>query len=260
MTLNSALFKGSVLHRRLHPNRHLLQYAVTYCYFDLDEIDQLSQQFRLFSKDKRNIISLRSTDLGYDEDTPLKDQIIQFASLNGISGTIQKVTMLHIPRIWGQSFNPLTTYFLYGANETLIGVIYEVNNTFSEQHRYVIPVEQAPKARVLKHGCPKEFYVSPFFPENGHYEFALKTPAEDVALTIKLESEGRHSLNASFVGKRLEMTAGNLFSCYASTPLIGIKVIAAIHWEALKLWLKGNKIVPRDETPDLKASLEGKTK
>jgi len=260
MPLKSALFKGSVLHRRLHPGPHLLQYDVTYCYFDLDELDQLEKNFRLFSKDKRNIISLRSGDLGYRDDAPLKDQIIQLASLNGIEGAIDKITLLHIPRIWGQSFNPLTTYFLYDAEELLVGLIYEVNNTFGEQHRYVIPVATTSTGRVLRHDCPKEFYVSPFFPENGHYQFALKIPQEDVALSIKLESEGTHSLNASFVGKRVEMTTGSLFSCYASTPLLGIKVITAIHWEALKLWLKGNKIVSRSETPGLKAPLEGKAK
>ncbi len=259
MPTKSALYKGSVLHRRLHPRAHLLQYAVTYCYLDLDEIEDLEKELRFFAKDKWNLISLRSEDLGYEEDSPLKSQVIQFANLNGIKSDITSVTMLHIPRIWGQSFNPLTTYFLWDMKAELAGVIYEVNNTFSEQHRYVIPT-QGDKRAVLKHDCPKEFYVSPFFPEKGHYDFAVKPPGDDVALSIKLTSEGQHSLNASFVGEKLPLTAKNLFACYARTPLIGVKVIAAIHWEALKLWLKGIKIVPRNDEPELKEQLEGKAK
>lgn len=257
----SSLYKGVVVHRRLTPTAHLLRYRSTYCLFDVDELQELEKEISIFSLNRWNMISFLAKDLGFSTDD-LKPQIIDMARSIGARVSGDKIKLLHMPRIMGFGFNPLTTYLFYNKEGECDGIIYEVNNTFGEKHRYAVSLEDANTQPTLKHSKNKNFYVSPFFPETGRYDFSVVLPDEKVAISIKLESEGKHALNASFIGVRLPFSSPNLVKHYLTNPVSGLKIISAIHWEALKLWLKGLPIIKRQnkETNPQKVSLEGPTK
>ncbi len=257
----SCLYKGVVVHRRLAPTSHLLRYGSTYCLFDVDELQKLDEKLHIFSLNRWNLLSLHSKDLGL-EGRELKPQIVEMAQSLGLEISGRSIKILHMPRILGLGFNPLTTYFFYGMDGQCEGIIYEVNNTFGEKHRYAAPVLDADNSQHLRHSQRKDFYVSPFFPESGTYDFDVVQPNDKVAISIKLKSEGKHSLNASFVGNKLPLTTYNLLMHYIINPFSGLKIICAIHWEALRLWLKGIPIRKRlnSNKEDQDISLEGRVR
>lgn len=141
------------------------------------------------------------------------------------------------PRILGYVFNPLSVWFCYDEQQELKAIVYEVHNTYKERHSYVLAVgdgEASPR-----HGCAKDFYVSPFLSPDCRYHFRIYPPDEKVAIVIREEEAGVHILDACFVGERRAITDRGLFAMLFSYPLMTLKVIAAIHYEAVRLMLKG---------------------
>ena len=149
-----------------------------------------------------------------------------------------RIELVCYPRILGFVFNPLSVYFCRDAADALGAVIYEVTNTFGERRTYVIrPDGQVP----ITHSCAKELYVSPFVPMDCIYEFHIAPPDEKVLVRINETDADGLLLVASFAGKRQELSDGALLRALFAYPLMTVKVTAAIHWEALRLWLKGVK-------------------
>ena len=148
----------------------------------------------------------------------------------------------------GHVFNPLTVYFCHRADGALAAMLYEVNNTFGERHSYLVPVE-APHAGTVSQTCDKAFYVSPFLPVAGRYHFKVLRPGARLTLTIR-ESDGEGALlTASFAGTARAFTDGQLALAFLRHPLLTLKVVVGIHWEALRLWLKGIRPAARPAAP-----------
>ncbi len=145
--------------------------------------------------------------------------------------------VLCYPRILGYVFNPLSVWFCHDPADRLTAIVYEVHNTYDERHAYVLPVGE--DMRLVRHGCAKEFYVSPFLSRDCRYRFRISPPCEDVAIAINEEEAGRPILNASFAGTRGDLTDGTLLKLLLRYPLMTLKVVAAIHFEAVRLMLKG---------------------
>jgi DUF1365 family protein len=155
--------------------------------------------------------------------------------------------VLCYPRILGFVFNPLTVWFCDDKHGRLKAIIYEVHNTYDERHAYVLPVGQDGASisggratpKIIRHGCPKAFYVSPFLSRDCRYNFRIRPPGEDVAVAIHEEEAGCPILNASFAGERRALGDGMLARMWLRYPLMTLKVAAAIHFEAVRLMLKG---------------------
>ena len=145
--------------------------------------------------------------------------------------------MLCYPRLLGYAFNPMTTYYLEDADGRTVMLVYEVHNTFGEHHFYQHVVEAPGDA--IRHTAKKAFYVSPFNTLAGHYRFSVRPPGEEVFTGITLSDEGGGLVTAWFEGKRVELTDGALLKVALAFPLMTLKVVAGIHWEAVKLLLKG---------------------
>ena len=157
--------------------------------------------------------------------------------------------LLCYPRLFGFTFNPLSVYFCYRAGGELALVVYEVRNTFGDIHAYVLPVQphQISEAGVRQEQ-QKLFYVSPFIEMAMRYRFRVSPPGENVKLRI-LETDGEGPLlAATFNGRRHALTTAALVRSLFSLPLVTFKIVAAIHWEALRLWRKGTRLVPRPHT------------
>jgi DUF1365 family protein len=145
--------------------------------------------------------------------------------------------VLCYPRILGYVFNPLSVWFCDDEQGVLKAIVYEVHNTFEERHAYVLPVGE--DKDLIQHGCAKAFYVSPFLSRDCRYGFRIRPPGKDVAIVIQEEEAGAPILTASFAGERRALTDGALARMLLRYPLMTLKVVAAIHFEAVRLMLKG---------------------
>ncbi len=241
MTPASALYTGRVMHQRLRPARHRLEYRIFSLLVDLDELPALDSRLRWFSLNRRNLFSLHEADYGAGEAGGLRAHIDRTLAQAGLptGGPVQLLTM---PRILGYAFNPLSVYFCHRPDGGLKAIVYEVNNTFGERHSYVIPaVSDEAFAPRLRQGCGKDFHVSPFMELAMQYAFDIAPPRPEqdhlrVGVTVH-DAQGP-VLAARWLARRSALTDAALLRAFGTHPLLTLKVVAAIHWEALRLWFK----------------------
>ena len=242
--LSSKLCLGTVVHRRYRPKAHALRYRVFSLLIDLDEVETLGSRLRLFSFNRSNLFSLYEKDHGDAAGQNLKNAIVKKVQAVNPETEIERVVMLCFPRVLGYVFNPLTVYYCFSGDEQLASIVYEVNNTFGDRHHYVLPVE-VPSGRALAQSCTKQMYVSPFNAVEGKYEFHVSMPGDKLAIGINLRVDGAPVLKAYLSAHTKTLNDRTLLLAFARMPAMTFKVIAAIHWEALRLWLKGLRIVKR---------------
>jgi len=249
----SCIYTGRVMHRRARPRRHKLAYEVASFLVDLDELPTLDRRLRGFSYNRFGLFGFHDRDHGPGTGEPLKPWVEQHLAKAGIVLNGGPVRLLCYPRLLGYVFNPLSVYFCYradGNKHQLAAILYEVTNTFRERHSYLIPAdENAGMDGLIRQACAKELYVSPFIDMDMTYNFRIKPPAEDLAVAIHATDKDGPLLFASFNGQRQAMTAATLRKSFYKFPFLTVKVIAGIHWEALKLWLKGVPLVHHPRPP-----------
>jgi uncharacterized protein len=243
--MNSALYAGTVVHARLRPKRHKLSYRVFSLVLDLDEIKTLGRELKLFAHNSAAVFSFHDRDHG-DGSGDLRSWVEAQLGAAGIVLAAPKITLLCYPRIFGYVFNPITVWFCHEGDELKV-ILYEVHNTFGERRTYVIQV--APGANAIEQSCAKELYVSPFVPMDCAYAFHIKPPGENVLVAIDETDAQGLLLKASFAGVRKPLTDRELLRALFAYPLMTLKVTAAIHWEALKLWAKGVQVFRHRAAP-----------
>ena len=242
--LASGLYTGLVSHTRVKPRQHKLAYRVFMLLIDLDELPDL--KLKTLGVGRFNLFGFDPKRFGDSSGRPLKAQIEATLAEAGIphGGPIR---LLAMPQILGNAFNPITVYFCHAPNRTLSAILYEVNNTFGERHSYLIP---APNAALIKQGCAKQFYVSPFMDMDLTYAFRILRPEERVLVAVDTSDADGLILAASFSGERRPLTDGALIKALLTHPWMTLGTIAAIHFEALKIWLKGEKVRVRPPLPE----------
>ena len=255
MTASSALYSGRVMHQRMRPVRHRLGYRVFSLLLDLDDLPALGKKLRLFSLDRFNLFSLHGRDYGDGsaDAAGLRRHVDRQLNEAGIiaGGTVRLLTM---PRILGYAFNPLSVYFCHAADGGLVAILYEVNNTFGQRHSYLIAVDDAARTSgLIEQSCDKEFYVSPFLSLDLRYAFRIEPPAgaEGSKLSVGVTAEDVQGplLVARMDAARRALSDGALAFAFFSHPLLTLKVIFAIHWEALRLVIKGVRLQARPPAP-----------
>ncbi len=240
---NSCIYNGSVIHKRFNPKEHFFKYKVFSLFIDLSELEELNKNLKFFSFNKFNLISFHEKDHGERDGSSLLNWVKLNLRNNNISTENIKIKLLCYPRILGYVFNPLSIFFIYDKDENLISILYEVKNTFGEQHTYVFKVESENK--LIQNNCPKKFHVSPFIEMNCNYFFRVLNPGEILSVKIDQYDQEGKILFASQDGKRSDLTSENLMNSYLKHPLMTFKIISAIHFEAFKLWIKGIKFVKK---------------
>lgn len=244
----SAIYVGEVMHRRLRPRPHHLSYRVFALHLDLDRLDSLDRRLRLFSRNRFNLFSFHDRDHGPGDGTPLATHLREVLARAGHDVAGGRLMLLCYPRVLGYVFNPLSVVYAYDRTDALKAVIYEVNNTVGERKSYVIGIDD-PAASVHAHACAKEMYVSPFTAARGDYGFRVTRPADDLVLAVTLRDHAGPLLKTLFRARRAPLDDRTLARLAAAMPFLTLKVIGAIHLEALRLWLKGVPVVRRHASP-----------
>lgn len=242
----AALYFGDVMHARLKPMGHRFSYRVMSLLLDLDRLDEADRQTPLFGVNRAALYSFRESDHGPRDGSSLRTYAQACAAEHGIDLTGGRVVLLSYPRLLGYTFNPLSAYFCHTADGTLALIIYEVRNTFGDIHAYVLPVRPGEVTDAgIRQEQDKLFYVSPFLEMPMRYHFRVSPPGRSVKLRILETDPEGPILAATFNGKRSALTTAALIKSFLSLPLVTFKIMAAIHWEALRLWIKGARLVPR---------------
>ena len=231
--INSAVYTGWVMHRRFRPQQHVFRYGVFSLLIDLDELPFLDSGLRLFKWNRAGIFSFHDRDHG--DGRPLNLWLNDLLEAAGIVAEGPRRVLCY-PRILGYVFNPLSVWFCHDVAGRLQAIVYEVHNTYGERHAYVLAATHSGPA--VSHHCDKAFYVSPFLSQDCHYEFNIVPPGKKVAVMIRETEAGHAILNASFTGRRRSLRDGTLVLMLLVYPLMTLKVIAAIHFEAVRLMLK----------------------
>ncbi len=245
---DAAIYFGHVMHCRLRPFRHRFAYRVFSLLMDIDTLDELASRTILFSHNAFNIFSVMDRDHGAGDGSALRPWALDLLGQRGISLNGGRIFMLCFPRMFGYVFNPLTVYFCFDADARLSGLIYEVRNTFGEKHPYVIALKDVPAPDALiTHQHAKQFYVSPFIEMDMKYTFRLRPPGERLSLMIREYAPEGELLIATLTGKKQPFHTPTLAKALFLYPLMSLKIIAAIHFEALRLWRKGAKFVSRTQ-------------
>jgi uncharacterized protein len=239
--IEPGLYVGAVMHRRTRPKRHQFRYPVFWLVLDLDWLREAVSSLRLLSIERFNLLSFHARDHADGRDGSLRDKIATLARSAGFAahGPVRLLTM---PRVLGYVFNPLSVYFCYDARNRPTAIVWEVSNTFGERHSYVIGVDD-PDALIQRQRSPKELHVSPFIGMEIEYRFRVALTGD--RLTIGISDYDRDGLlmSATMMAERRALTDGALVAAFARMPFETMKVTAAIHWEAVRLWLKGAPLV-----------------
>jgi len=241
----ATLYVGTVMHHRMKPETHRFSYSVFSLLLDLDRLEDAGRASRFFSVDRFNLLSFHPRDHGPRDGSSLRGHVEALLAARGLAAPA-RILLLAYPRLFGYVFNPLSVYYTYDAEGQLTALVYEVRNTFGGLHTYVIPLETGQLSDAgIRQEQRKEFYVSPFIDMEQHYHFRMLPPGETVRVRILEKDGGEPLLAATFSGERTPFTSGNILRACLRVPLLTFKVMAAIHWEAFKIWRKRVPFHPR---------------
>lgn len=237
----ASLYWCRVMHERLLPFRHKFSYRVFSLLLDIDRLPEIAAASWLLRHNRFGLFSFHDRDHGPRDGTALRPWVEAALAREGLQEAAAHIRIFCFPRLFGYVFNPLSIFFCYDAQYRLRAVLYEVKNTFGDQHGYLIEVpQQREPGDIVEQKAAKQFHVSPFLPLSGEYRFRLLPPGEKIGITItQLSPSGAIQLLATQTGRREDLNDHSLLKAFIRHPLMTVKVIVSIHWEALQLWRKG---------------------
>lgn len=247
----ACLYTGDVMHQRMKPVGHRFRYRVYSMLIDLDRLTEADRLSPLFSVNRRNLMSFYEADhLRGTEVTSLRLHMDALLAEAGLDQPAARIELACYPRIFGRVFNPLSVYYAYDRNEQPLALVYEVKNTFGENHTYVCKIESGEMTPAgIRQSRSKVFYVSPFIEMQARYNFRMNLPGEQLKWRIMETDPSGPLLAATYNGYRRAMSTQSILACLLQIPLLTWKIVGGIHFEALKLWLKGMRYVPRPAPP-----------
>ncbi len=244
MRRRSRLYEGRVGHHRLRPTDREFSYRVYYLMFDLDELDELDRDLRFFSWNRFNMLSLRASDHGAADGSSLRAWADEQLARAGVQpDEVASVQLLAFPRVLGYVFNPLSVWYCRNAADELVAVIHEVRNTFGDKHAYVVPMADQP----IAHEFPKAMHVSPLMPMEQTYRFGMNDPAGHLNVAIRQFDADGEIFRANLSASRVAVSDRALLRLFVTHPLVTLKSIVAIHYEAFRTWRQGVRFHRRPE-------------
>jgi DUF1365 family protein len=231
----ATIYAGRVAHIRHTPFRHRFDYRIWMLCADLDFLDDIGKQSKLFSHNKPGLISIQDKDHGFRDGRPLRAFVEAALARQNLQEYDKRIDFITTPRLLGYAFNPISFYFCHNAAGRLGAVLHQVKNTFGDQIGYLLPVT----GEKIRQSAPKRMHVSPFFDMQGGYRFALTPPDENFTVSIQYGTAEQKRMTATMILQGRPFNDAAILRQLAKTPLTQFKIIAAIHWQALKLYLRG---------------------
>lgn len=251
---------GNVRHARLRPISHLFTYGVYFLRLPLRSLAQQDFSARLISRNRFNLLSFFDSDHGpRDGSQPLLTWITQLLSDHGINDATGEIWLQAFPRVLGYVFNPVSFWFCHRPDGSLRAVLCVVNNTFGERHSYLLDTAMVEGGYTASSTlqAAKIFHVSPFCPVQGSYRFRFGTAAADPQrhmARIDYDDNDGPLILTSLTGVAAAVTDRRLLRAFFGYPLMTFGVMAKIHWQALRLWLKRVPFFTKPIPPDSKVS------
>ena len=256
--MNSCLYSTSIIHERFQKFKNKFKYSILSMFIDHSELNLLSKKIKFFSYNRFNIFSFNEKDHGYRDGRSLRIFVEDFLTINKFTFNKLQIKIFCFPRILGYVFNPLSVIYCYD-NNNLISIFYEVKNTSNEQHTYCFAETNLNEKIEYIHKCNKSFYVSPFIGMKMQYKFKTLNPREKISIVIDLYDENNNkALTASQYGKKIDFNSFIFIKQLVINPLLIIKVIYGILYEAIFIVIKGGKYYGRNKKKTDTISFEGK--
>ena len=236
MNARPQLCLGHVMHRRLRPAVNAFVYPVFYVQLPVRDLG--AAKCGIFSVDKPNLLSFRSEDHGPRDGSPLLPWIENLLRQHGLPAD-GEIVLQTFPRVLGYVFNPVSFWYCHDRSGALIAILAEVNNTFGGTHSYLLHRGGQPLRDGEEMTATKLFHVSPFNEVEGGYRFRFQLQRAVQLARIDYDDADGELLLTSISGKPRDWSAAALLGAFLRMPLLTLGVMARIHWQALKLWLKG---------------------
>jgi uncharacterized protein len=240
--MESALYKCLVMHNRLSPKKHRFTYNVFMAWLDIDLLEATGKKLSLFSYNKSNVFSFHDTDhFKYTEGDArnvlnTRQKLNLYLQSKGITQMPGKVFLLTHVRMFGYVFNPVSFYFCYNEQGACTFVVTEISNTFGEMKLFLVDTKNGEH---FEQDAQKFFYVSPFTEMDTEFEFRYKIPGEKLNIQINVKDKsGEKFFISTLTGQSKVLNDSRLGWYVMRFPFITLRVMLAIHWQALKLWLK----------------------
>jgi DUF1365 family protein len=242
--LESGIYEGTLRHRRRQTRAHAFSYPLFMAWMDIDRLPELMAESAVTSYNRANLLSYRERDHFGDPGKALRQRIAEDAAKHGVPMPSGKIFLLTQLRCYGYTFNPVSFFYCYNADGQLECVLAEVNNTFGETHNYWLTTQQeVPAGASKRYQFAKEFHVSPFFPLGQTYDWTFTEPGENLVVECLNFEAGELAFDSTLKLKRHEWTARNLLRAVLRFPIMTARIITAIHWQAVRLWLKKVPVV-----------------
>jgi len=245
--MTSGIYEGQVQHRRFDPVSHSFRYRLFMLYLDLGELTEVFHDRWFWSIDRSNIASFKRADHVGDPEIPLDSTIRELVQLRTGQRPTGPIRLLTHLRYFGYVFNPVSFYFCFDRRGKRVEtIVAEITNTpWGERHCYVLGQDDNRAAGTSKHyQLNKAFHISPFIDMDVAYDWRFTEPTSRLTVHMKNLRGGRPFFDATMMLRRRELCGGTLTRVLVQYPLMTAKVIGAIHWQALKLWMKGAPMYP----------------
>jgi len=253
--MNSCLYEAKVFHRRLAPRPHQFLYRVFYFCLDLDELPALSHRWPgLLGIEGPGLFSFRSRDhWGKKQTLDLRRQLGDWLEERGLARPSRVIFLTNL-RMFGYVFNPIAVYFCFDAAGSPLAAVAQVGNTFGEQKLFLVPPDPA-NAQLFHARLPKEFYVSPFSDLDFSFDFRFHPPDQNLRVFIDEYRGEERILISTLTGTRRPLAAHRLVSFLFRYPLLTLRIIFLIHWQALRLWAKKLPFRRKEADPHLQKEI-----
>lgn len=250
--MNSCLYKATVMHHRLSPKKHRFNYRVFMFYINLDELELLRRKLLLFSVNRFNFFSFRTAEhlqlpaSQPDTTKTTKEHLVNYLVENGFHYHGERIMLLTNLNVLGFNFNPVSFYYVLDKNNQALCCVAEVSNTFREMKPYFLGPETY-QENTFRFNTTKYFYVSPFIEHDTNFDFKLGVPADKLNIKIDDIKQGERFFISTLTGVKRELNNLNLVWYSIRFPLITLRIIGLIHWNAFLLWFKKIPFLKKSE-------------
>jgi uncharacterized protein len=236
--MESGIYVGALRHRRMLPRRHEFTYPIFLALLDIDRLPELMRVSPLASYNCANVVSYQERDHFGDVTLPLRERLCCDAEMQAVAKPEGPVFMLTHLRTFGYNFNPVSFFYCYRDGE-FNSVMAEVNNTFAETQNYWLTKPVADSARSKRYRFEKKFHVSPFMAMEQEYDWTFTTPGDEIVVECMNLEKGEVVFDSTMRLQRREWSRRELHRALLQYPLMTARVIAGIHWQAVRLLMKG---------------------